>query len=102
MLSLATRAILIGLATAVGFLQPGRTEFVRHSVLGKQARGASTLLAIGMPAILHPQIGDESATFPTATPGNDTAPEHLCPGAVIIVSEALTVRPGPISGPCRW
>ena len=46
MLSLATRAILIGLATAVGFLQPGRTEFVRHSVLGKQARGASTLLAI--------------------------------------------------------
>ena len=102
MQSFATRAILLGLATAVGFLQPGRAEFVRRSVLDKQSRGVRVLLAIGITAILHPLIGDESATFPTAKPVNDTAPEHLCPGAVIIVSEALTVRPGPISGPCRW
>ena len=52
------------------------------------------LLATCNPAILHPQIGDESATFPTATPINDTAPEHLCPGAVVVDSETLPVRPG--------
>ena len=25
---------------------------------------------------------------------NDTAPEHFCPGAAVIVSEALSVRQG--------
>jgi hypothetical protein len=46
------------------------------------------LLATCNPAILHPQIGDESATFTTPALINDTAPEHLCPGAVTIVTKA--------------